>query len=703
VTKIKIASWLAKKYSTSQELQGKIEAETEKAVLFKGSAYAKETTHCMRCGRELTHPSSKLVGFGPTCCKKLGVHWPSKNELTEEQIEKVKSEISEVKIKQWLPKSQIKIKGEYKVEKKKEVAKIGMHARKLKSGKIKKKGVAIKSPYSQKKLCHKIRDKFGGKWKPKRKYWAYPLEVKVVDYAKKVWKKAGKELEMSELLREWYEKEKSKKEQLISIKAKETVESNELSTNLAETLYDFQRVGTHFLSSTDGAILADDMGLGKTIQSLAAVDENNLESTLIICPASLKINWGNEIEKWLPESSYEILSGDKEKRLELLENDAQFYITNYASIRQKSRAKVDGNWTKVDNPLFKELHKRDWGAIIFDEAHRIKNRKSQQTKAAYKLCKRAEKVYHLTGTPIMNSPDEIWSLLHSLDKQKFSSFWNFVNRYCEIWDNGFGKEIGEAKNPKEFRELLKPYMLRRMKEQVIEDMPELTINKQWVELEKKQQEIYNQMQKRMVAQLSEQEVAAPIIISKILRLKQIAVSPALIDENKKDYKAAKINALLDILEGAGEQKVVVFTQFKSAAKLVAKELDKKGIGYGILHGEIDQDKRAKEVERFQNDKDCRVFVTTIKAGGLGINLTGGSIAVFLDKDWTPANNNQAIDRLHRIGQEDNVTVIELLAKNTIEEYIEDLLEEKQQTFDSLIEGKKTGKEVLMNLKDKMDS
>jgi superfamily II DNA helicase RecQ len=252
--------------------------------------------------------------------------------------------------------------------------------------------------------------------------------------------------------------------------------------------------------------------------------------------------------------------------------------------------------------------------------------------------------------------------------------------------------------------MLKPYMLRRLKEEVIEGMPELTKQKQWVELEGEQNKIYHQMEKNMIAELSEQEeIKAPIIISKIMRLKQISVSEQLLAEKpslKKFKKSAKIKVLNEIIDDSGDQKLVVFTQFQKSAKLLAKLLDKQKIGYGIIHGGVKTEQRQKEVNKFQNNKDCKVFIATIKTGGLGLTLTAGSIAVFLDKDWTTANNNQAVDRLHRIGQEKNVTVIELLAKDSIEEYIEKLLAEKQKTFDSLIEGKITPKEILEQLFEK---
>ena len=698
--KAEVPRWLAKKRGIGTLIHGVIEAETDKAFLVNGRSRVKKSTYCLRCGRELTHPSSKIVGFGPTCCEKIGVEWPDKSELTPEEIEKVKNEITKKEWTEWLPKSQLK--WEVIEDKVKEKAKIGLHTRKLKSGKVKIKGVGIKSPYKHKNLCKEVVNKFGGRWNAKKKMWIYPLQTDVVDFAETTWDNNDEKIEKTKILKDWYQEEKQQEGAMLTAKQEE-VEVDELDTQLADTLYDYQRVGTNFLSKAEGAILADDMGLGKTIQTLAAIDNKKSLPALIICPASIKGNWKNEIEKWLEGYKIIVIKGNKEQRLKCLKEDADFYIGNYALLREKSRSKINGNWTKVENPIFSEIKNREWGAMVFDEAHKIKNRKSQQTKGAHKVIKSADKVYHLTGTPIMNAPEEIWSLLHSLDDVKFSSFWRFVNRFCETYDNGFGIDIVGVKNPAEFKEMLKPYMLRRVKEEVLEDMPDLTVQKQWVDLEEKQQKIYNQMEKRMIAEISEQEtVAAPVVIAKITRLKQIAVSPTLISDDSKEFKSTKINALMDILEGAGQQKVVVFSQFKQAINLVKNELEKEGYEYGILTGDIDQDQRQKEVDKFQNDPNCKIFLATIKAGGLGINLTAGSIAVFLDKDWTPANNSQAVDRLHRIGQKDNVTVIELMAKNTIEEYIEKVLEEKQETFDNLIEGKVNGKELLMNMGVDMD-
>jgi len=710
--KIKLKNWLAREHNVGTELEGEVKAETEKAILFTGNTEAREAVHCLRCGRNLTHPSSRFVGFGPECSEKLGVPYPSKSELTEEQIEAAKGKLRKLKVEEeWIPKSQSKVwdeeaerflewdRANYTVgngkagkKEKKEMTKIGVVGKKS-NGEVEIKGVALRPPYSDENYqkCKTLQKEFGGKWNKDVKQWEFPLGLKVVEKAQELWE----DIEMSELLRDWIEEEKAERQKLISQKEKEDAE---LETALNDTLYDFQRVGTSFLSQTDGAILADDMGLGKTIQSLAAVDELELEQVLVVCPASLKLNWGQEIEKWLPDYTYKVIDGSKKKRVEgieeALEDGTNFIIVNYAMFRGGAKAKKD-----ITCPLFKVLD-REWDAMIIDEAHRFKNRKAQQTKGGYRVAKKAKKVYHLTGTPIMNKPDEIWSLLHMMDPERYSSYWRFVRQYCDIYDNGWGKEIRGAKNPAEFREMLEPMMVRRTKQEVLSDLPEKTVKQQFVELEGKQRKLYEQMERDMVAKFSEEEeIAAPIVLAQLTRLKQIAVSPGLITDEFSD-KSAKVEALMDILEDAGDQKVVVFSQFQGAVEYVASILDSKGIEYGKLHGGVSQEDRDRAIKKFQNDPDCKVFLASIKAGGLGITLTAGSICVFLDKDWTPANNNQAIDRLHRIGQENNVTVIELLAKDTVEEYIEQLLNEKQKTFDSLIEGDITGKEVLLNLQER---
>jgi len=669
--RVEIPVWLAKKNGIPTAMKGEVEAETEKAILFSGNGFAEKRVHCMRCGRELTHPSSRLVGYGPTCCGYLGIYWPDKEELSEKELERVKKEIEGITWKGWLPKSKVEIIGDYEVKKKKQKkAFIGLCYERLSDGEYKFKGLMIKSPYKDKPKVDEIRREVKGKWNPRKKFWTFPMENKVIEMVKRLW---GDEIDFTDGLKDYLEKERKEKQERLEEKEKEDAK---LKTDLKQTLYPYQRVGVSFLSKAGSAILGDDMGLGKTLQALATVDEIGAQKVLIVCPNTLKGVWAKEIDKFLSGEEYAIVDGGKKKKLNQIKAGKRFTIINYEAIRQKEKELTEEG---------KELAKKDWDVIIFDEAHRIKNRKAQQTKACLKVAKKAKRVYHLTGTPIMNKPYEIWTLLNAINPDKYTSFWRFVDLYCEKWHNGWGWEIGKAKNPEEFREFLAPIMLRRKKEDVLDDLPSKTTQQIPVQLKPKERKLYNQMRDEMVAELSEKDsVSAPVIIAQITRLKQICVSSELLKEKKKSWNSKKIETLLDIISDSNGQGIVVFSQFKEAIKLVSKALENKGIGYSILTGDSNQKQRERAIESFQKG-ETKVFLTTIQAGGQGITLTAGSIAVFLDKHWTPAINNQAVDRIYRIGQEKPVTIYELFAEDTIEQWIEELLEEKSEIFKQLIE------------------
>lgn len=677
--RVSLPNWLAKKNGLPMVMEGFVEAETEKAILFNGQAFAEERIHCLRCGRELTHPSSRLVGFGPICSDYIGVKWPTEGELTPEQIEQVKAKIREIVYVGWLPKSQIEIEGEYEV-KKKEIkpeankAMMGLNYKKYNDGTLRLAGFAIRSPYKDKEKCAKVKQEFGGKWNPTRKQWEFPLLEQVVDKAKEVW---NGEIELSEKLVEYLEELEEKRE--MAIKAKQQIDESGLKTPVKDKLYPFQRVGVGFLKKARKAILGDDMGLGKTLQALAVTDELSAEKVLIIAPNTLKSVWRNEIEKWFPGTAVQVIDGPKKKREEQLKSSARYIIINYEATR-----------------LHTEELTREWDVVILDEAHRAKNRKAQQTKACQKIAKGAKALFHLSGTPIMNRPYEIWTLLNMIDPKKFSSFWRFVDMYCEKWYDGYGWNIGGVLDPEEFRHMLAPYMLRRKKEQVLKDLPSKTVQQIPVTLEGKQKKIYQQMKDQMVAELAEKEtISAPVVIAQITRLKQICVSPNLLGENGVDFPSVKLDALDGIIDDSNGQGIVVFSQFAKAIRLVERRLRERGIEVRVLTGDTKQKDREQAIKDFQEGK-AKVFLTTIQAGGQGITLTAGSIAIFLDKHWTPANNNQAIDRLHRIGQEKPVTVYELIAEDTVEDWIERLLEEKTTIFKQLIEGEKVGSRELIS-------
>lgn len=518
----------------------------------------------------------------------------------------------------------------------------------------------------------------------KEKGWEYELDSQVVRKLKETFS----HLNMSIEVNNWFQEEESKRQAIIAAKNSEDAE---LQVAAAEKLYPFQRVGCNFLRSAKRALLADDMGLGKTVQTIVACEEVKAEKILIICPNTLKSNWKREIEKWTPERNITILRGStREKKNKVIsEFETGYFVANFESIRRgKEKKEVDGETKLVlrDDDFVDRLMAIEWDVVIIDEAHNIKNRKAQQTKDTMVLAKQAKHLFLLTGTPIMNKVDELWSLLNTMYPEKYTSFWKFVKKFANAYPGRWGWVIEpHPKNPSELRKELEPFFLRREKEQVFVDLPRKTYQQIWVELEGKQKKIYDQMEAEAMAEVEEGDtVIAPGILAKITRCKQIAISAELINGSKQ---SAKLDALKDVITGT-DKKLVIFSQFAEAVKIISKMLDEMETGYVTFTGKTKEDQRQDAIDKFQNDENTKVFLATTQAGGVGVNLTAASYVVLLDKHWTPAVNEQAVDRVHRHGQKNPVTVIEVLAQDTVDEMIEEVLAGKKSIVEAVISRKK---------------
>ncbi len=518
------------------------------------------------------------------------------------------------------------------------------------------KSMALKCPYESRHVAKQI----GGKWNQETKTWDFPISISV---AKQLGQRFS-DLCYTHSIQEMLEMEEAQAQVLTQAQAQSDAT---LQVSYAHKLRDYQRVGVNFLTTAKRAILADEMGIGKTVQAITACEEVEAKKVLIVCPNSLKWNWHNEVEMWTGKEAT-IIQGPKAKRQKQIAAYTQGYLViNYESLR-----------------LHPELAKKKWDVLICDEAHKLKNRKTQQTKAVKDI--KADRIFLLTGTPMLNRAEELYSLLNRLYPEKYSSFWRFVDQFCQQHHNGFGVEIrpGTEAQIKALRNEIQPIMLRRVKKDVLTELPDKVYVRHVVELEGKQRAIYNRMHKEAMTIIEDELVAAPVVIAQITRLRQIAVSPQLINEEAEG--SAKIDALLEMLENnMGEHKIAVFSQFRKAIELVGSKLTEKGIKWVSVTGAISHDDRQANTEAFQNDPDTRIMLATIEAAGLGLTWTSADIAVFLDQHWTPAINRQAEDRLHRYGQRNSVTIIKLIAKDTIEEQIENLLDEKQHNSDMIIE------------------
>lgn len=439
-------------------------------------------------------------------------------------------------------------------------------------------------------------------------------------------------------------------------------------------LYNYQKQGVEFLRETKKAILADDMGLGKSIQALVAVAEDASIPCLIVCPKTVKLVWKLEIEKWLPGKKAIIVDGTKLNRSKLIASKCDFLIINYEQLKIHEL----------------ELLKHDWKSLIFDEAHKLKNQKGKTFRAGCHFSVKFANVpiYFLTGTPVLNRPQEIWSLLHLIDKKKYSSYWSWVYRNFRVDTEEYKaqgirfKVIKEPLDQDGLANSLKPYLLRRERDAVLE-LPPLNEIVLPVELSGHQLDSYRSMKRNMIAQLSEtQLVAAPVVLAQLTRLKQIACSEGILVP-PYSCQGAKYDALLDLLDSCSDKKVVIFSQFSKYLDELYKTLKKRG--FGIITGDTDMTSRINQVKDFQDKNGTlKGMLIAIKAGGEGITLTEGSVVVFLDLVWTPATIDQAIARVYRNGQTKPVDVYYIRAMNTIENKIDKMLKEKRFLIKSSI-------------------
>ncbi len=428
-------------------------------------------------------------------------------------------------------------------------------------------------------------------------------------------------------------------------------------------LRNYQLVGVNYLLSLSemnfGGILADEMGLGKTIQIIAFLLYKKNSKSLVVTQTSLIYNWKDEFEKFAPSLRVGIIHGSKSIRNKVIDNkkDYDILLTTYRTIKN------DIEFYK--NEIFDYL--------IIDEAQNIKNPKAQNTKVIKEI--NAKVKFALTGTPIENSLVELWSIFdfimpgYLFDEKKFKK--KFINKT--------EKEIQELKS------LINPFILRRLKKDVITELPEKIEKKYYIPMTTTQKAAYKNYMKEVKLKLKAGEEDNITILSYLTRLRQICQDPILVN---KDYKgdSGKINAAIEIIEDIikNNNKMLVFSQFTSVLKKLKEELTKRKIEVKYLDGTTKAKERIKLVSKFNESKEAEIFLISLKAGGTGLNLTSAKFVMHMDPWWNPSIEDQATDRAHRIGQKNIVEVIKLIAKDTIEEKIIDLQEDKREIINSVM-------------------
>ncbi|MEO2495290.1 SNF2-related protein, partial [Clostridium paraputrificum] len=429
------------------------------------------------------------------------------------------------------------------------------------------------------------------------------------------------------------------------------------------TLRKYQKEGFKWLNELSelgfGGILADDMGLGKTIQVITFVLSKRSKKTLIITPTSVLYNWKDEFERFAPNVRVGLVHGTKAQRNRMLSEIKKYdvLITTYGTLKN------DEN----------EYEKLQFDYCIIDEGQSIKNPTSKTTLSVKKINSKCN--FALTGTPIENNLMELWSIF------------DFVMPGFLFTKERFKAKFIQNKNTEELKSLITPFILRRVKEDVLDELPEKIEKKYLVDMTTKQKSIYKSYVKEIKEKLKSSKGNINMLTF-ITKLREVCLDPSLIID---DYNggSGKVNALMELLDNyiEGNKKILVFSQFTSALKNIEQNLEEKGINYIYLDGSIGSKERVELVKKFNEEPLISVFLISLKAGGVGLNLTSASVVIHFDPWWNPAIENQATDRAHRFGQKNVVEVIKLISKDTIEEKILLLQEDKKELIESLMDEK----------------
>ncbi len=447
--------------------------------------------------------------------------------------------------------------------------------------------------------------------------------------------------------------------------------------HLKATLRPYQLTGFQWLvflkEAGWGGILADDMGLGKTIQTLAFFThlkkENPEAKFLVVCPTTLMYNWENEIKKFAPGLRHFIHHGPKRMATVRAFEPYDIIITTYGTMRS-------------DIKVFKEI---PFEYAVLDESQSIKNPQSQVAKAALLL--NTKNRLALSGTPVQNNTFDLYSQMNFLNPGMLGSREFFMNEFATPIDKFQEEEV-----KKQLRQLTYPFLLRRTKEQVAKDLPEKTETILFCEMGNEQRKIYdayrNLYKEQIMGMIEERGIERSQfhILQGLTKLRQICDSPAILNEEERyhNYSVKQDELSREITENVGNHKALVFSQFLGMLALIRKELEEKGIKYVYFDGSTSATDREKAIQEFQNNEECRVFLISLKAGGIGLNLTAADYVYIVDPWWNPAVEQQAIDRTHRIGQTKNIFAYRLICKDTIEEKMLLLQERKRALASELV-------------------
>lgn len=466
------------------------------------------------------------------------------------------------------------------------------------------------------------------------------------------------------------------KEIIQELKERKPIQPIDIPEQVDHILREYQKEGVYWMYFLKkygfGGILADEMGLGKTVQALTMLRLIKEKTHLIVCPKSLIYNWENEIKKYFPETSVLIVDKDSDKRKRMISESENYdiVITSYSMLQKD-----------VDEYL---EHDIEFGYLVLDEAHYVKNIKTLSSKAVRTIS--AENKLLLTGTPLENNLDELYGTFELIMPGYLGSLSEFKRDFVSKIErnNTIALEILQAK--------IKPFILRRTKDQVLKELPEKQEQIVYNEMTNKQVAIYNEVLRRVKSDVEELvkeqgfEKSRIQILSALLKLRQVCNHPSLVDQSFRGEEdiSGKYDQFRELLAETikSGRKILLFSQFTSMLDIFEKDLKEEDINYLRLDGSTKN--RQELVDQFNEDESVSVFLISLKAGGVGLNLTAANVVFLYDPWWNPMAEQQAIDRAHRIGQQQRVNIYKFITKNSIEEKILKLQERKDNLFENLI-------------------
>lgn len=477
-------------------------------------------------------------------------------------------------------------------------------------------------------------------------------------------------------------------------------------SKLTEALYPYQKEDVQFMLSKRRCINGNPMGLGKTIETLATLEQQNPKHVLVVCKKTYINEWFCQIQDWLGQDCITPWEGPGDKLAGLDLAGPPFVCVNYDLLS------IPKYWH--------ELIKVKWDAIVFDEAHKLKNHKAKRTKNAFLASAYTDRIYHLTGTPIQNSPADLYPLFHLMNPRKYHNYDWWVNTFCvmeekEIWMKGKGGKPypriirnivqGERNNETELNALLYLYMCRHEKSEVMPNLPPKQRRTIPVELgaERKQ---YDQMQNELFTMLDSGElITAPKVIAQMIRLRQICLEPNLLSSEpvKTSSPSNKTQALLDLLEDTNE-KMLVFSFFEQYIRILSQVLSERGIKNVTITGKKTSTENTLAERTFQGDPETRVCLGTVGSMGECWTLTEAKIVVFTDIFWNPAINEQCEDRTYGrankgLEQNESVLIIDLFNQGTIEEHVHNVVRRKERMINAIVSKDMTS-EVIQSMRQR---